>query len=165
MSNICSDSFRTSYAWNSKITFYRRLCRWLSFFFSRIHPICRCISFLLVILLNWSTALHYNCHDCWTFLKQETYFPHSTLQFSAIIFIIHPQYVLSWKASALVNPHLWSLLLLTMKNMRLSTTLWIWYSLINFFWIDLELNIDHLCLDAWVQLTLCCHGHWQWYQW
>ena len=44
----------------------------------------------------------------------------------AIFFIVYPQYFLSRRASALVHPHRWSLILLEMEKMFLATTFTWW---------------------------------------
>ena len=97
------------------------------FVYSGIHPLCRCMSLFLMMILPWSTTLKYKCTDCWTWVQEEPYLPHSALQsFSLLFFIMHPQYFLSKRASALVHPHCWAILLLTIENMCLATNFTRW---------------------------------------
>ena len=79
--------------------------------------------------------------------------------FPTLFYCVSPQYLLSWRASALVYPHRWALLLLAMENMCLATTFTQWKGSARkdgsgipnqvFFWMTSELDFRHLWMDAW----------------
>ena len=60
------------------------------------------------------------------FKRNLTCLPQLFNLFSLLFFIMYLQYLLIWRASALVHPHRWSLLLLTMENMCFATTFTQW---------------------------------------
>ena len=51
VSKICSDSFRNSSVWNRRIVFFQEIVHLaVGFFFSRIHRLCHCMYFLLMVI-------------------------------------------------------------------------------------------------------------------
>ena len=124
VSNICSDSFRTLFVWNGKIVFFRRLYSWLSFCLKRILLYVSLYAFpssdALVLKHHSELQLSWLLNMCsrGTLLASLS----SSIVFFLLFFIMQPQYFLSQRASALVHPHFWALILLTMENMCLAIT-------------------------------------------
>ena len=70
VSNICSDYLRTFPVWNKKkllggCTYVCQL------FCNGIHCLCRFMPWIILIILSWSTTLHYIYHDFWTCVQEE----------------------------------------------------------------------------------------------
>ena len=128
VSNICSDSFKTSSVWNGKKVFFRRFYSWLSFCLQRNSS-----SFLLYVFPSYD-ALDLKHHSA---LQLELLLNvcsigtlldslNSSIVFSLLFFIMYPKYFLSWRASDLLHLHHWALLLWKMENMCLATTFTLW---------------------------------------
>ena len=128
VSNICSDSFRTSSVWNGKIVFLRRLYSWFLFCLQRN------FSSLLLYFFPSSDALVLKHHYALQFalllnmcLRGDLLASlNSSIVFFLFFFILYSQSFLSRRASALVHPHHRSLLSLTMEKMCFATTFTRW---------------------------------------
>ena len=87
MSNICSNFTINPSVWNGKIFIFGSCTAGCCCFIcNRVHPLCCFINRLLLILLYWSTNMHYIYQDFWTFFQEEVYLPiENILNFSLII--------------------------------------------------------------------------------
>ena len=128
VSNICRDYFRNSSVWDDKIVFFWEIVQLVVVLFAAesILFVVVCISFF------WLSCLE---APLWTnivmtvervFKRNFTCLTQLFDCFFPILFIMHPQFFLSWRAYALVHPHWWAQILLTMENMWLATTFTWW---------------------------------------
>ena len=128
VSKICSDSFRTFSVWNVKIVFFRILYSWLSFCLqwnsSSVSLDIFPSSGTLVLKHHSALQLSWLLNMC----TRGTWIAslNSSIIFYLLFFIMYSKSFLSWIASALVYPHHWSLIYLTMEKMCLATTFTRW---------------------------------------
>ena len=137
-------------------------------FFSNIFYTFHCNPFLLMMILSWSTAL--NMYSKGTFL-----YSCNLSKLFLLLFIIYPQYLLSWMESNLEHPHWYALPFFKLEKTCLSTTLSIWevyvrndgteISSSSFLFDDLG-TCPRAPFDWWfITAQIFWHCHLQWHQW